>query len=92
MGIFNTILFVAAALAAVMTILSTIRAYAMEFVGLRTQLVSADTARLIVWRIVETQRCQDGLQIAFEPKVRSRISGPMLQGQRVFAPLASLAA
>lgn len=90
MGILSTILFAAAALAAVMTILSTIRVYATEFAALRAQSAHADTAQLIVWRIVETHHGQDDLQTAFEPKVRSRADGPM--SQRLWESAPSLAA
>lgn len=92
MGIFNTILFAIAALAAVMTIFSTIRVYARDFAVVRVQLTNADIAQSIVWRIFDTRPCSQDLQAAPEPKVRSRVSGPMSQDLWALAPLPSLAA
>lgn len=92
MGIFNTILFAAAALAAVMTIFSTVRAHVTEFAALRVQLTDADTARLVTWGIVETQRGQQNFHPSFGSKVRSRASGPKSQEPWASASLPSLAA
>lgn len=92
MGIFNTILFAAAALAAVMTIFSTLRAHVTEFAALRVQLTDAGTAKLVTWRIVEMQRGQQELQASTGPRVRSRASGPKSQEPWASASLPSLAA
>jgi hypothetical protein len=91
-GIFSTILFAAAALAAVMTILSTIRVYGVEFAGLREQLATADTMQLIVWRAIDMPQYQQNLQAVAEPKVQSRPVGPIVQDLWAPAPLPSLAA
>jgi hypothetical protein len=55
---------------------------------LQVQLTQAETAQLIIWRIVEPH---NGRQDTLEPKVRCQV-GPMVQGRWASAPLPSLAA
>ena len=92
MGIFNTILFSVAALAAVTTILSTTRMYASDFAALRGQIINGSAERLIMWRIVEPQRSMQERDVAIGSRVRSPADREVSHGSWPFVPLPSLAA